>query len=348
MKKIITASLILIFNLASAQKTKLIFFSTYNFNSSDKELFIKIRNEILGKNEKKSNEYQFSIQSALNEEVLNVDKSSDLNLIDNNSFNSIYSDKNEEINFIRTKRQEYDATFEFKINSTLNLNFENSSNEYEYLLKWIKKNSGDNLLIIWNNGYRPFKFSSENIIREISNKSKEGSLEQITPTITKPKHNEALRPDESHYYFEFDSVGIFPSYKIQVYWKKPLGTDFYNNTMYDSILFLEDCLQFTRIEDFKMKKNSFSIALFASDDSKCKVAIKEEFLADICYKLEQKIINTDGVPDHDDTCTPCKYECLYQKKFSLIIKGCSPGIKQEIIPETTTNFFLFQCAKSNN
>jgi hypothetical protein len=344
MKNIISASFILIFNIASAQNTKLSFLTTDNFNSSDNELFLKIRKEIIGKNEKKANEYQFSIQSALNEEIITIDKASDLNLIDNNSFNSIHSDKNEEIEFIKSKVSNL-KYFEFKINSTLNLNFENSTNDYQSLLKWIKKNSGDELLIIWNNGYRPFKFSSENIIREISNKTKEGSLEQITPKITKPKYNEVLRPDNtSIYYFEFDSVGIFPSYNIQVYWKKPIGKDYYNNTIYDSILFLDECLQFTSRQDYR----NLPYALFATDDSKCKVAVKVEYLANICYKLEQKIINTDEVPDHDDTCTPCKYECLYQKKFSLIVKGCSPGIKQELIPEAITNLFLFQCNSTQN
>ena len=180
---------------------------------------------------------------------------------------------------------------------------------------------------------------------EHSKKQNANAIEALRPIIITPKFNSLLRPDESSmYYIEFDSVGIFPAYELTIYWKKPIN-EIYGKTIYDSLILFQECISFSAIEYFESRKSTTDFALFAVTDSRCKIAINEHFLADICYKLDPAFNNTEEAPDPD--CRECKNECLYLKKFSITLKGCAPGVIKERIPHGNTSIFLFQCPKDN-
>lgn len=310
--------------------------SSNNYSNSDIDLLKELRYRLLGKNEKNKSEFSFKISNSLDNYSINIKNQNDFNLITKNSPNKNFENlnllKNNLENLVNENTFEYVNSFQFQIDNTRDFT------DLTSLYKAIKKSSLSSIIIIWNNGFNPYIFSPENINYQINIASKE----DLTPVIIKPKFKEQLRPDESHYYIEFDSVGIFPSYEIAIYWRKPIGQTYNNEIIYDSILFIKECLSFTRYSDFLSSKSRTKIGLFSVEGSKCKIAIEEIFLATICYQNWKSVIRTEELPDYD-SCEPCKSECLYDKNFIVSIKGCATGIDNEL--NDCVNYFQFQCPK---
>jgi hypothetical protein len=329
-----------------SQVKSIMFLSTRKLSPNDIENLKSVYTSLIGKNEKKSHKYIFTLKSCLNSDEIIIKNPNDLNTNQSNSFNRDFVTVNDEINYIMSfisnkKTIEYKASSsDILFNSSI-FSLTHSSD----LIKRLQKTKESNIVVVWNNGFEPYIFSSSNINAFIKQSIKFNNLDVLRPAILKPNVNQRdLRPDESHYYIEFDSVGIFPSYQVQIFWKFNDGKDYMGNIDYDSIILVNECLDFITSEEFKDEKEDYDLALFPVFDSKCKIALSSEYLANICYQEDKKKLNTQELIDEDD-CTPCRYDCLYQKKFSVVIKGCATGVKEESIPASIVNFnyFLFQC-----
>jgi hypothetical protein len=328
-----------------SQIKSITFLSTRKLSSIDIENIKSVYTSLIGKNGKKIGEYRFTLKSCLNSEEIVINATNDFYINQQNSFNRDFVSINDEIVHIMSIIQSK-KTFEFKTSSDILLTASLPSlSVSSELIKRIQKSKENEIIVIWNNGFEPYIFSSNNINTLIKQSNKSNSLDVLRPRILKPNVKQRdLRPDESHYYIEFDSVGIFPSYQVQIFWKFQDGKDYLGNIVYDSILFVNECLDFITAEEFKEEKEGYDFALFPVFDSKCKIALSSEYLANICYQEDKKKLNTEELKDDDD-CTPCKYDCLYQKKFSVVVKGCATGVKEESIPGSIVNFnyFLIQC-----
>ena len=344
MKNILLLLLLSFNSLCFGQLKTVKFISSNNLDDNDLSILKEIRSSLIGKNNKGIKNFKFKYESCYNIDQINLDKIESFGLIETNSKNLKYQTLQDQIKYLNTI-SDINKSIELEVSTELELNISNSTNEISKIIKFIKKSKQNNIIVILNNGYKPYNFSAENINLEISKKQNTNAIEALRPIIITPKFNALLRPDESSmYYIEFDSVGIFPAYELTIYWKKPIN-EIYDKTIYDSLILLQECISFSAIEDFKSRKSTTDFALFAVTDSRCKIAINEHFLADICYKLDPAFNNTEEAPDPD--CRECKNECLYLKKFSITLKGCAPGVIKERIPHGNTPIFLFQCPKDN-
>jgi hypothetical protein len=345
--KVILAILLFTFvhSFSFSQDKLITFLSTKNLNSNDIEAIKSVYTSLIGKNGKKTNKYKITLKSCLGSDEIVITKTNDFYTSQQNYFNRDFVSVNDEVVYIMSSGAGK-KTFEYKTSSDISLNGSIPSlTATSDLVKRIQKSKEREIIVIWNNGFEPYIFSSNNINNILKDYAKSNRLDLLRPKILKPNIKQRdLRPDETHYYIDFDSVGIFPSYQVQIFWKFQDGKDYMGNTVYDSVLFVNECLDFITEEEFKERREDYDLALFPVFDSKCKIALSSDYLAYICYQQDIQKLNTEEIKDEED-CTPCKFDCLYQKKFSVVIKGCATGIKEESIPESIVNFnyFLIQC-----
>jgi hypothetical protein len=319
--------------------------STQSFQIEDKNSFKELRTLLIGEKENKKQNFQFKIKSFINNRSIEIREERNLDIISSNSINNFEEFKTAELfsNYVNqfSNKENY---VEYEKSSDLDLSYINQFYNLKDLVKFIKKTKNNKIIIIWNNGYKPYLFSTENISNTIKNTL---DKQLLTPQITKPFYNEVLRPDESHYKIEFDSVGIFPSYEISIYWKICVGKDVNDNKIFDSILFIKECIDFSTYDDFLEKKSNTNFGMYSITDSrKCIIEMKENYLSNLCFQKFSKVMSTSDVID--DNCEPCKSYCLYQKLFSIEIKGCANNLKTEQLPKNNVQLFQFQCNKSLN
>lgn len=327
MKNLLFVALLLCKNILFAQQKEIKIISTNNYSKSDVELLKDFRSRLIGKNEKKKNNYTISLSCILESSTINIKSQNDFDLGMRNFSNRIFSSKEELIKGIKSIAPPNSITYNKSID--LDLGMSNSYSAIEELVKVVNKSKASKLVIIWNNGYKPYIFSSENIIEKLNDGNTAYTLK---PKILTPEPKMVLRPDETHYYIEFDSVGYFPSYEIAIYIKK------------ENVLLLKECANFVSYSEFIKNKSNLKTALYSTDESKCRFAISLDYIANLCYENSPSGFDITEMPDKDD-CTPCKESCLYDKKFVVTIRGCATGVyNNNQIDEV--NYFLLQCNKN--
>ncbi len=197
-------------------------------------------------------------------------------------------------------------------------------------LKVLRNDKFDELKILYFNGFKPYKFSKERYLARIKKSIILNDFSDLKIDLLNPKQGKTyvLRPDEKYYTLDFDSIGIFDQYEIEIYCETPsaLGT------------WLKIRVGFSDFED-----QSDIVLYYTGELRECKLKISETLLGDKCFELSNDI-NTDEIPEKDDDCGICKLECLYQKKFSVSITGVSSGYSD---PKVKNVFkpLLFQCTK---
>ena len=327
MKNLILTTFYMCASFLFAQQKEVKIISTNNYSENDIFLLKDFRSQLLGKNEKKKNNYSISMSCILESSTITIKSQNDFELGIRNYSNRNYSNKEDLIRGIKSIAPSNAITYN---NSTdFDLGISNSYSTIEELVKIVAKSKASRLIIIWNNGYKPYIFSSENIVEKLNDLNAAATLK---PKILTPEPKMVLRPDETHYYIEFDSVGYFPSYEIAIYIKK------------ENILLVKECASFISYSDFIKNKPNFKTALYSTDESKCRFAISLEYIANLCYENSPSGFDITEMPDKDD-CTPCKESCLYDKKFIVTIRGCATGVySNNQIDEV--NYFLLQCNKN--
>jgi hypothetical protein len=203
------------------------------------------------------------------------------------------------------------------------------------VFRWIKKNKKNNIFLIWNNGYESYKYSSEFIKKELE---RNNNKDKFKPKITKPTLAEnVLRPYDSGYEIEFENVDLFNYYSIKIF-KNPTPTEYPEK----QVLIFDDCIKkYTKdSQELQDQKKDNSYALYEDNENKLIFWISTDFIATKCEK------NQSGeIKPVDPTCD-CKFNCLYEHQFELVIQGCVVGIKNKDIPFSIIENFEFQCNKS--
>jgi hypothetical protein len=335
--------MLITFGSAFSQVKTISIISTNNITNTDIVYLKELETLLFGRKNKDQSQFNIEVRSVNDNTTIIIQKQSDFSLLLRDSPNKIFKSIEDLENYLN--KMNGTNTFEFLTNTNFpnKVNF-NSTSDLTGLSKEIKKAKTDKINIVWNNGFKPYIFSAD----YINSKLTDASISKLvyTPIITKPASDrkEVLRPDESHYYVEFDSVGLFPSYEVSIYWKKPISRDFNGFVIYDSVLFIQKCLLFTSENEFLSNKSKTNFALYPIDGSKCRIAIGAAFIANICYQNWKSNIDSSELPDDDD-CSKCKFDCLYKKQFSIQIKGCATGLEVTKTHEGSTNIFQFQCSK---
>jgi hypothetical protein len=344
-KKTLTIFFLICILRLNAQIKEINIHCTNDFKNTEIQNLKLLQKVLFGKKEKNKLKYRIKVTSLNDNISINIENNNDLNLLIRENPNKTF--KNEQEMALFLAKFINDNTFELTSSSHfINIDGFQTFSNIELLGKKIKKSNHDKITLIWNNGFKPYIFSPEFLNFKL-NQPSENTLKLIPKIIhPSPDWEDVLRPDESHYYMLFDSVGVFPSYEIAIYWKKKIGIDEFNNKIYDSILLLKQCLSFIEEKDFLQNKSKTNLALYSINESGCKIAISEKHIANLCYKNWKSSINTNEIPDYeDDSCTVCKSTCLYNKRFSVHIKGCATGIKVPENLSSATFFFQFQCNK---
>lgn len=331
------------FNFTIAQeKSSLKIISSNNLDFNDIKKVKDLYN-ILDKNKisKKLNITYYNILADIEDDIdLNNNKSIDD--IDTNYLNAKFENINSLIDNLE-KSYLNENTFQYikqnlkkSIKLKLNIN-DNISSDINDIAKWIKKNKKNDLYLIWNNGFLQYKYNLEFITKIIEQHILLGTTIEIIPKITKPDTNytKTIIADETHYKIEFDSVGVFPKYQIQI--SKVLKNG-------NSKIILDECLDFILSRDFNKNKSTITKALFIKNSNKCVFAISEAELGLLCIKYSNE--TEDIVPIEKD-CN-CQYDCLYDNQFILTVRGCVDGLEESEIPSSIIHKVAFQCNGASN
>ena len=309
--------------------------ATNNISIDDQRKIDHIVSLINNDKKLKGSQVDFVCLLSEDESEINISINTESELISNYS-NKIFVDKTTEIESIK-KMTSNRVTYEFISNSnSIQLDFDISFNDMDVLFKKLRKEKADKLNIIFNNGFMPFLYSKENIVKTLNNAASKGELDKYKPQITNPNnYHRDLRPDATHYYINFTLHDLFQSFDVELYLKLING---------DSVLLFKECINTIDISEFRLNKKNIDFAIYQENDQKYNLAIKESFIVDIFYKNGIPYLKSSDFPDIDD-CDGCKYKTLYRQKFTLNIKGCAPNVPNKIIPTgyPNTNFFLFQC-----
>jgi hypothetical protein len=201
------------------------------------------------------------------------------------------------------------------------------------LLKLIKKNKERSINIIFENDFVPYKYSVENIKFNYENFKQTNELSIIIPKIIHPTFKEQLLPDENGYIIEFDSVGCFPEYEIEI-----------NSTSEKTKgQFIKEHLKFSQ-----NPVGSKDIFMYYTGEGKtCKIYISQTYLGKICKKMEHtEILNTSEIPNDDD-CGACLNTCLYPTRFELRVRGYVSGFVKDDLWSDVVKRFSFQCPSHN-
>ena len=203
------------------------------------------------------------------------------------------------------------------------------------VFRWIKKNKKNNISLIWNNGYENYKYSPEFTKKELENNN---NKDKFKPKITKPTQAEnVLRPYDSGYEIEFENVDLFNHYLIQIF-KNPTPTE----NSEKQVLIFDDCIKKLSKDSQELidHKKDNSYALYKDNENKLIFWISTDFIGTKCEE------NQSGeIKPVDPTCD-CKFNCLYEHQFDLVIQGCVVGIKNKDIPFSNIENFEFQCNKT--
>lgn len=197
-------------------------------------------------------------------------------------------------------------------------------------LRALRTEKIEELRILYYNGFKPYKFSKERYLSRIKKSIILNDFSELKIDLLNPRQGKTFvfRPDEKYYVLDFDSIGIFDQYEIEIFCETPsaLGT------------WLKMRVGFSDFED-----QSDVVLYYTGELRECKLKISETLLGDKCFEFSDDV-DTDEIPEKDDDCGICKLECLYQKKFTVTITGISSGYSD---PKVKSVFkpVLFQCTK---
>ena len=303
---------------------------------SDKDIadIEKIKNVLWGKNESKKNKYSIKLTNFYTDDKI------DLNLKNFKSSLGILNSNVNNITFANTKLviekiQKLNLTnlFSFKANASTDIEFGFLCTDIQQLSKLIKKSKERTINIIWENGFVPYLYSVENIKAIYQQCIDANEISKLIPKVIHPLFKEQLLPDENGYIIEFDSIGCFPEYQIEI-----------NSTSEKNKgQFIKEHLKFSQNEE-----HGKDIFMYYTGDGKlCKIYISQTYLGKICKKMEHaEILNTSEIPSDLD-CGECLNTCLYPTRFELRIRGYVTGYTKDDLWSDFVKRFSFQCPSHN-
>lgn len=205
------------------------------------------------------------------------------------------------------------------------------------LLQFIKKDKESSINLIYENGFVLYQYSLENFKLVYQDYKANNELSDLIPSITTPSLKEPLTPtgfaDGHNYYtIEFDSVGWFPAYEIEI-----------NSTSESNQgQFIKKQLEFSEYNDSEAKSKGIYM-YYTGYDKVCRILIDQMILGVICLQNQKSsTINTSEIPTDED-CEPCQHECLYRLRFEMRLRGCGNGYTKSDLWTNYVSRFSFQC-----
>jgi hypothetical protein len=298
---------------------------------SEEELAKLIELKKLINPSKKKEKYQITLKNFYSDKTTKFNSEGDLYYLPKSIINKTYNEENEVIDKIKN----FNATNILSFSSDLNLSSSLRyiglfSNELQQLSKNIKKVKKGDLTLIWFNGFLPNKFSAENIRMVYDQNKKNGTLSQLIPVITNIKTLTRVIPVSNNYNFIFEPVEYFNSYQVILTYHD------YNSG--------EDIEIFNEVIDTSLQSKDFKLSR-QTGTNRYVLSIDNRFLGYKCYSL-QKVNITTGVPGGDD-CGECKDECLYNKEFSIRVRGYVNDFNAEDLWSASIEQFFLQCTFFN-
>jgi hypothetical protein len=188
------------------------------------------------------------------------------------------------------------------------------------LKKEIKKKKKGNITVYWFNGFVPYYKSKENVMNVYKELKETNELEKIIPRIVKPEVGEFLKPLSKNYEIEFEGVSIFDIYEIEI--RK-------NN---DNKLFINKTLKVIDLSEVN-ENDEFSLSI--NKFGKMILKFNKDYLGEECVKTFD---NKEPLKKCD-----CNHKCLYDREFTIKIRGVVDNFSKSDLWSTRIGPFLFQC-----
>jgi hypothetical protein len=200
------------------------------------------------------------------------------------------------------------------------------------LLQFIKKDKESSINLIYVNGFVLYQYSLENFKLVYQDYKADNKLTDLIPSITTPSFKEQLTPDDAGYVIEFDSVGWFPSYEIEI-----------NSTSEDNRgQYIKEQLEFSEYNSEAGKSKGIYM-YYTGYDKVCRIWIDQRILGAKCLQNQKSsTINTSEIPTDKD-CDLCRNTCLYSLRFEMRLRGCGNGYTKPDLWSDYISRFSFQC-----
>jgi hypothetical protein len=281
----------------SGNKAKFAFLITNIYNLNDDKIIVKADDPILNQNKcfKTSQNFIFKSKSDLNEGILEYIKQEDWNQFYSSKFNSLNNEKIHNFN-----------------------NLENLVSEAQ------KKSKKKAVKIIYDNGFIDPAYSKERLENFINNR--QSNCSDLHPKFTKIKDRYQLRPEGYYYIIEFDTVGFFDSYEVEIF----------RNSEGSKKVLINDVFSVKSTE----QSDDYYIKI-VSKSKNAKLYLKESYLGLNCVNnIRKENIVGKG---WDPLCGECQNECLYQTNFNIRIRGIAEGFTDDCLWTDEVKKIEFQC-----
>lgn len=201
------------------------------------------------------------------------------------------------------------------------------------LLQFIKKDKESSINLIYENGFVLYQYSLENFKLVYQEYKENNQLSELIPNIIHPYLTEQLHPVGDGYLIEFDSVGWFSEYEIEI-----------NSTSdRNKGTFVKERLKFTQDYSEIAAASDNPIMYYSGDDRRCFIYIPEVYLALICLKMNNSsVLNLNEIPTKD-ICMECGDRCLYSTRFEMRLRGYGNGYSKSDLWSDYISRFSFQC-----
>jgi hypothetical protein len=200
----------------------------------------------------------------------------------------------------------------------------NQSNQ-EALVKVLRKKSKKKTIkILLDNGFLEPAYSKERLEKFLNSRS--SNCDMLKPQFTEIRDRYQLRPEGFYYVIEFDTIGFFDSYELEIYRnsdgvKRILVKNVFSTNGSDAS------------EDYYLTVSGKS--------RKAKIFLKESYLGLNCVNnIRKENILGKG---WDPLCGECQNECLYQTNFNIRIRGLAEGYTEDCLWVDEIKKIEFQC-----
>lgn len=289
-------------------------------NSTDEVLFLK--NELDGKKSRTIPKYNINFINYYTKVKTSLETTNEIYFLPKVIENKIFKENKEILSDLMKLEQNSLVTFNPDITSPVK--FGKTYTNIKDLINAIKKNKNNEINIIWFNGFVTYYYSPENIKKVYYEHKERNDLSKIIPKIITPFVKEQLRPSSTHYEIIFEGVDLFDQYEVEI------NNRFGNLDFVRKVVNVLPKDQFSK-DDIFMYKTGFG--------NKISLLLDQKYLGMECVRLFSEM----STPP-DPTCD-CIYLCLYERQFSIRIRGIVQGVEADDLWSLKIEPFFLQCPK---
>lgn len=242
------------------------------------------------------------------------------------SQNFNFKSKNDLINGIieYIEEDDWNIFYSKSFNEIKNVKIRNHNN-LDKLIKESQKRSKKKVVkIILDNGFNEPAYSKERLEQYM--KSRSSSCSNLRPQFTQLKERYQSRPIGNYYIIEFDTIGYFDSYEVEIY----RLNDGIKKILVKNVFYTKE----------KNESEDFYLTL-GNKSRNAKIFLKESYLGLNCVNnIRKENILGKG---WDPLCGECQNECLYQTNFNIRIRGLAEGFTEDCLWSEEVKKIEFQC-----